>query len=400
MTALILNRRRLLSGTAGLALATFAGGLAIAAPAGDRKFVFIILRGAMDGLAAVAPYADSNYRAARGGLALSPPGEPDGVLPIADGFGLHPRLAFLGESWRAGELAVLHAAATPYRDRSHFDGQDVLESGADHVFASQVGWLNRAVGLLPAAGRTPAVAVGASVPLVLRGPAPVSSWAPSVEPAARADTIMRLTDLYAGDPLLSAALARAVETEGLVGKDGPGKSGAAAGAAAYRTLAVAAARLLSAPNGPAAAVISLDGWDSHANQGGAAGFIANRLQGLDAALRALKEGMGPQWANTVVVVATEFGRTVAQNGTGGTDHGSGGVALALGGAVKGGRLLGEWPTLAPASLYQGRDLAPANDVRGLFAAVLRDHWGLDSGEITRKVFAGASGLRIPDRLIA
>lgn len=402
MTQFLLDRRRLLAGAAGLVLATAGGRLALAAAAGQRKFVFVILRGAMDGLAAVAPYADPNYRAARGRLALGAPGETGGVLPIADGFGLHPQLTFLHESWKAGELAVLHAAASPYRERSHFDGQDVLESGAGRVFATQEGWLNRAVGLLPASGKTAAVAVGGTVPLVLRGPAPVSSWAPSVAPAAQEDTLIRLTDLYAGDALLSPALAHAVETQGIIGQgaDGMRMGGGRNAVAGYRILASAAAKLLVAPNGPAAAVISLDGWDTHAAQGSTAGALSFRLQGLDTALRTLKEGLGPQWKDTVVVVATEFGRTVAENGTGGTDHGTGGVALALGGAVKGGRMIGDWPTLAPAALYQGRDLAPANDVRGLFATVLRDHWGLDRGELTRKVFADAAGLKLHDGLIA
>lgn len=402
MMPLLLDRRRLIAGAAGLVLATAGGRLALAAAAGQRKFVFVILRGAMDGLAAVAPYADSNYRAARGRLALGAPGEAGGVLPIAGGFGLHPQLTFLHESWKGRELAVLHAAASPYRERSHFDGQDVLESGAGRVFATEEGWLNRAIGLLPTWGKAAAVAVGGTAPLVLRGPAPVSSWAPSVAPPAQADTLTRLTDLYAGDALLSPALAQAVETQGVVGQgaDGMRMGGGRNAVAGYRILASAAAKLLVAPNGPAAAVISLDGWDTHAAQGSTAGALSFRLQGLDTALRALKDGLGPQWKDTVVVVATEFGRTVAENGTGGTDHGTGGVALALGGAVKGGRMIGDWPTLAPAALYQGRDLAPANDVRGLFAAVLRDHWGLDRGALTRKVFPDASGLTLHDGLIA
>lgn len=398
----ILDRRRLLAAAAGLTLAAAGGRPSQAAPTGERKFVFIILRGAMDGLAAVAPYGDPNYRAARGPLALGAPGEAGGVLPIADGFGLHPKLGFLHERWRAGEMVVMHAAATPYRERSHFDGQDVLESGAGQVFAAADGWLNRAAALLPTPpGRIAATAVGETLPLVLRGAAPVSSWAPSRAPAPQEDTIMRLTDLYAGDPLLAPAFAHAVETQALVGR---GDAGAPGGrrdpAAAYRVLAEAAARLLAAPQGPAAAVISLEGWDTHAAQGAAEGVLAARLTGLDVALRTLKEGLGPAWSKTVVVAATEFGRTVAVNGTRGTDHGTGGIAFAVGGAVKGGRIIGDWPTLAPARLYQNRDLAPANDVRGLFATVLRDHWGLDRGDLSGKVFRQAQGLKLYDGLIA
>jgi uncharacterized protein (DUF1501 family) len=405
MIQISLDRRRLLAGAGALAVATSCGQLALAAAAGERKFVLVILRGAMDGLSAVSPYEDPNYHAARSKLALAPPGEPGGVLKTADGFGLHPKLVFMKDRWDAGQLAILHAAASPYRDRSHFDGQDVLETGAARVFGASDGWLNRAVACLPAGGRSTAVGIGGSVPLVLRGKAQVSSWAPSVAPAPLSDTVNRLTELYGGDPLLSPILAQAVQTDALVATGdsaamGGGGAGRAAGMGAYKVLASAAASLLTAPGGPAGAVISLDGWDTHAGQGAEAGILAIRLQGLDATLQTLKEDLGDQWSNTVVVVATEFGRTVAMNGTGGTDHGTGSVAFALGGAVKGGRMLGNWPTLAPAALLDNRDLAPANDVRSLFAAVLRDHWGLARSDLTGKVFADSPQLRAIDGLVA
>jgi uncharacterized protein (DUF1501 family) len=404
MIQISLDRRRLLMGAGALAIATSCGQLAFAAAAGERKFVLIILRGAMDGLSAVSPYEDPNYHAARGGLALAPPGEPDGVLKTADGFGLHPKLVFMKDRWDAGQLAILHAAASPYRDRSHFDGQDVLETGAARVFGASDGWMNRAVACLPSGASSTAVAIGGSVPLVLRGRAQVSSWAPSVAPVPLSDTINRLTELYGGDPLLSPILAQAVQTDALVGAgDGTmmgGGAGRAAGLGAYKVLATAAAKLLTAPGGPAGAVISLDGWDTHAGQGAETGILAVRLQGLDTTLQTLKEGLGDQWSNTVVVVATEFGRTVAMNGTGGTDHGTGSVAFALGGAVKGGRMLGNWPTLATGALLDNRDLAPANDVRSLFAAVLRDHWGLARSDLAGKVFADSPQLRPIDGLVA
>jgi uncharacterized protein (DUF1501 family) len=358
---------------------------AIASAPGARKLVLVILRGAMDGLAAVAPLSDPRYNALRGRLAL----HANQTLALSEGFALHPRLAFLKQSWDARELAILHAAATPYRERSHFDGQDVLENGGARAFAAQDGWLNRALALTPGAR---GLAIADTVPLVLRGAAPASSWAPSVAPDASADTLMRLADLYTGDALLGPALAEALRTQTVVNETGAGDMAPNArgrlGPAAYRAVAEPAARLLSAPDGPACAVLAFDGWDTHANQGAEDGLLALRLQGLDAALRALKDGLGAHWANTMVLVATEFGRTVAVNGTGGTDHGAGGVAFALGGGVRGGRFIGDWPTLA--SLHEGRDLTPANDLRAFFAAALRDHWGLDRADLAARVFPGGA----------
>jgi uncharacterized protein (DUF1501 family) len=299
------------------------------------------------------------------------------------------------ERWVAGELAILHACASPYRERSHFDAQDVLESGGQRVFEVSDGWLNRALAALPPGVRGEGLAIANTIPLVLRGSAPTSSWAPSVAPAASADTLARLVDLYADDQMLAPILAQAIETDALAGDQN--MAGAASrrgrtGPAAYRPLAEAAARLMIAPNGPTAAVLSFDGWDTHANQGGATGQLATKLAGLDAALRTLKDGLGPVWSKTAVVIATEFGRTVAENGTGGTDHGTGGAAFVLGGAVQGGRMLGDWPGLARSALFEKRDLAPVNDVRELFMAVLSQHWGLERGVLTSQVFPGAPPL--------
>jgi uncharacterized protein (DUF1501 family) len=393
MTKLNLHRRSLLGAGSALMLSALGAHAAVAQTRGDRKLVLVILRGAMDGLAAVAPLADPRYASLRGRLALN----SSAALALSDGFALHPRLTFLKQSWDARELAIMHAAATPYRERSHFDGQDVLESGGARVFAADDGWLNRALALTPGAR---GLAIADTVPLVLRGQAPTSSWAPSLAQDASADTLMRLGDLYAGDTLLAPALAEALRTQAIVEEAGAADMSGArprrAGGAAYRGVAEPAARLLSAPDGPACAVLSFDGWDTHANQGAGEGLLAARLGGLDEALRTLKDGLGPTWRNTVVIVASEFGRTVAVNGSGGTDHGTGGVAFALGGAVRGGRMVGDWPTLA--ALHEGRDLAPANDMRGLFMAALRDHWGLNRAALNNTVFPG--GVRAVGDLIA
>lgn len=396
MTLPLMTRRAALLAGGAMILAGSAGGLTISRQYGDRKFVLVILRGALDGLAAVAPYGDPHYRGARGRLALPSPGEVGGVLPLTEGFGLHPNLAFFHEQWRGGELAIIPACASPYRDRSHFDAQDVLETGAAEVFGASEGWLGRALTVLPPDLKREAVAISGSLPLVLRGSALATSWAPSFAPSASDDTLGRLMDLYAGDALLGPALASAIETNaianasGMEGLDGKGRR---IGPGAYKGLADAAARLLSAEGGPAAAVLSFEGWDTHANQGGANGQLAQRLAGLDAALRALKEGLGAHWAKTVVAVVTEFGRTVSENGTGGTDHGTGSAAFLLGGAVSGGKFGGDWPGLAPKALFEGRDLAPANDIRSVFMAILQDHWGLAGDLLGRSVFPDATGVR-------
>ena len=382
------NRRTLITnGLSGLSLAML-GGTASFAQSGTAApgiFVFILLRGAMDGLAAIVPYADPNYAGARGSLAIAGPGGPQGALPLTEGFGLHPKLTGLHALWRAKQLSFMHAAASPYRDRSHFDGQDVLESGASRLFGNETGWLNRALALLPAGPQREGVAIGRTIPLVLRGSSKATSWAPPLAPESDTDTLNRLMDLYAYDPLLGPALTMAIETDKIADQSNmtAGNTGRG-GVGGYAPLASAAARILSAPGGPAAAVLSFEGWDTHAQQGGAEGSLANRLASLDAAIDALKTGLGPKWDQTTVVVATEFGRTVRVNGTGGTDHGTGGAAMILGGGYAGGRMLGDWPGLA--RLYQDRDLTPANDVRALFTAGLASAWRLNPDVIKARVF--------------
>ncbi|MEQ1930918.1 MAG: DUF1501 domain-containing protein [Parvularculaceae bacterium] len=393
-----ITRRAALSVGGGLVLTAAGAGAAFSAAARDRKFVLVILRGALDGLAAVPAFGDPNYASLRGRLALPPPGAAGGVLPLDATFGLHPRLSFLHEEWKAGALAVMHAASSPYRERSHFDGQDVLESGGAAVFALNDGWLNRALAASPP---RKAVAIASALPLVLRGPGPASSYAPSFARPANEDTIVRLMDLYAEDALLGPALASAVETQEIAaasGMENGAKTGNPRAEGEWPGLARAAAKLLAAPEGPAAAVLAFDGWDTHANQGAAEGLLANRLAGLDASLKALKESLGAIYAQTVIVVATEFGRTVAVNGTNGTDHGTGGAAFVLGGPVKGGRILGDWPGLS--ALHQSRDIQPANDLRALFAAVLEEHWGVGKSAMASKVFPGAGATRISGLLKA
>jgi uncharacterized protein (DUF1501 family) len=380
-----------------------------AAPAStDARFVFIIQRGALDGLSAVPPYADPDYARLREQLAIGAPGTTDGALPLDGHFGLNPGLSFVHEAYAAHEALIFHAVATPYRERSHFDGQDVLESGLTQPHASQVGWLNRAVAGLPPSGTHGAelgIALGQNVPLVLRGPAPISSWSPSKLPEIDDDTLQRIADRYASDPLLSQRLAEALAadhiasestgtmTDSMQGMSTAGANGADAGAAAaranagrYLEIAQRAGSFLARDDGPAVAVFDTTGWDTHFNEGGGQGQLRQRLAGLDTALRALKESLGPAWSRTAVLIATEFGRTAAANGTRGTDHGTATSALLLGGAVQGGRVVCNWPGLSAGELYQGRDLRATLDLRSIIKSVLHDHLHIDGHTLEAEVF--------------
>lgn len=395
---------------------------AFAAPAvGDARFVFIILRGALDGLSAVPPYGDPDYARLREQLAIGAPGTADGALALDAHFGLNPGLSFVHESYGAGEALIVHAVATPYRERSHFDGQDVLESGLARPHASQVGWLNRAVSGLPAGGAHGAqlgVALGQNVPLVLRGPAPIASWSPSKLPDIDDDTLQRIADRYASDALLSQRLRDALMSNRIAAEsaDEPtqdmatgtatgGTTGAAmmaprAGGARYLETVRTAAGFLKREDGPAVAVFDTTGWDTHFNEGGARGQLTQRLGALDGALRTLKESLGLTWSRTVVLVATEFGRTAAANGTRGTDHGTGAAALLLGGAVRGGRVLCDWPGLSARALYQGRDLKATLDLRSVIKTVLRDHLQIRERTLDAQVFPDASVPYAPDLIRA
>jgi uncharacterized protein (DUF1501 family) len=362
--------------------------LSLAAAPGDRRFVLVILRGGLDGLAAAPPWAERDYRGARRDLALPPPGG-DGVVDLDGTFGLHPALAPLAPLYRAGELAVLHAVATPYRDRSHFDGQDVLENGGAKVGQLRDGWLNRA--LVALGKQAPAgLAFGRAVPLVLRGPVAVGSWVPSALPDASEEFLTRVASLYAADPLLARALEQGLRTRAMASgalSEEDRMAGRSAGRIAELTqIAKVAGEMLARADGPRIAALEASGWDTHAQQGTERGPLANYLGGLADAMGQLRQGLGQAWSRTVVLVVSEFGRTVTPNGTGGTDHGTGGAAFLLGGAVKGGRVIADWPGLAPDKLHQGRDLRPTTDLRGVFKTVLGEHLGVDRGALDRAVF--------------
>jgi uncharacterized protein (DUF1501 family) len=345
------------------------------------------LRGAADGLAIAAPYGDAHYASMRGELALQPPGGEQGLLKLDGLFGLHPSLAATHESFRAGDALIVHAVASPYRERSHFDGQDLLENGASRVAALRDGWLNRA--LAPIGGRsTHAIALAQNTPLVLRGDNAVTSWAPSRLPDADDSTLRRLQDLYADDDFFASRLEQALTSQDIASGMGDVDNQRRRGneAQQFGELMSAAARFLTAVDGPNIAVVELGGWDTHANQGTTQGSLANRLAALDRGIANLRDGLGSAWENSVVAVVTEFGRTVRVNGTRGTDHGTATAAILAGGAVKGGKVLADWPGLATKDLFEGRDLRPTIDIRSLFKSVLLEHLRVPTGFVEDTVF--------------
>ena len=368
----------------------------------DPRFLTIILRGALDGLATVAPVGDPDWLALRGDNALA----LDGKLPalkLDEFFALNPAMPNLHRMFEAKEAIVVHASATPYRERSHFDGQDLLESGLPKPGASDSGWLNRALTGLAPAGRvdprgSKLFAVGPVTPLVVRGPAPVLSWSPQRVMPASEDTVQRLLALYrdcdaklAGVLEDNSKLVAGIEQPGSGQK--PGAPGPGQVPAYFSEAAGTAAKFLSKPDGPRVGALALDGWDTHFNEGIAQGRLSQLLGALDEALAAIKTNMGPAWRETIVALATEFGRAARINGTEGTDHGTATVAILVGGALKGGRVIADWPGLKPANLYQDRDLKPTTDLRAVLKGVLRDHLRADEKALAQTVFPGSEPVK-------
>ncbi|MFN3434957.1 MAG: DUF1501 domain-containing protein [Sphingomonas sp.] len=369
-----MDRRSFLRGAGTLGvLGGFAPRLAFAKAATARRFVFIIQRGAADGLGIVGPVGDPAFVGARGDLAA----DVAAGTKLDAMFALHPALATTAGLYRQGQALFAHAVASPYRDRSHFDGQNVLETGGASAYQLRDGWMNRLLGLVPNEDAH-AIAVAATVPMALRGRREVASYAPSELPQASDDLLARVTQLYQGDAQLHAlwdeALATRQLTGDLVDKDA-------------RNTGALAARLLRPANGARIATIETGGWDTHAGQ---RGRLATQLKALDGMIAALQAGLGPVWDDTLVLVATEFGRTVAVNGTGGTDHGTGTATMLLGGAVKGGRVMADWPGLAPANLYEARDLRPTMPLDALIGGAVAEHFAVDPARAMAALFPASA----------
>lgn len=375
-----LSRRGLLSLGGGLGLTFLAAPALAATPAGRRKLVVIVCRGAMDGLSVAPPIGDRDYLGLRGSIAIP----ADQALKLDGDFGLHPKLANLYALAQAGQARLAPAVAIPQRIRSHFEAQDLLESGGERLYGTTTGWLNRALAASTPDRKVAAIAIGAQEPLILRGSAPVQSWSPGGR--ARPDlarVTTTLQDLYKADPVLSLALASGLQTEAAANAF---DSGQPLQARDPNADSVTAGRFLAAEGGPSIAVLSLAGFDTHAGQGGVNGQLANRLKALDDVIGGLKTGLGPAWSDSVVIAVTEFGRTARVNGTNGTDHGTASTMILAGGALKRGGIVGDWPTLQSAKLFENRDLAPTLDVRQVFKAALQDHLGVDRRALETSVF--------------
>ena len=351
--------------------------MALATVPGDRRFIFIIQRGAADGLNIVVPYGDPEYASLRREIAI----DPATAIKLDGHFALNPAMPEGGKMFAAGQALFVHATASPYRDRSHFDGQNVLETGGTSPYAQRDGWMNRLVGLMPRA-KDEAIAFAATVPPALRGPADVTSFAPSALPQPTDDLLARVGRMYQSDRQLHPMWDQALAARDMAAGQAPGQK--------PEDLGRLAASFLAKPNGPRIAMLETGGWDTHT---GEQFRLTAQLKALDTMLAALRDNLGPVWEQTAVLVATEFGRTAAVNGTGGTDHGTASAAMLFGGAVKGGRVVADWPGLSQANLYEARDLKPTIGLDALIAGVAAESFGIDPQRTGKVLFPAADFAR-------
>lgn len=384
----MLDRRHFLYGSAAASLALLPGA-AVARAETDRRLVIIIQRGAQDGLHALPPYAERSYYDGRPRISVPPPGSEGGALKLDGSFGLHPSLSGLHTLYQEGELIVAPAVATRYRSRSHFDAQNLLENGSSEPFGASTGFLNRALVSLGASGDRTAVTVGLAAPLILQGPANTRTFAPSETALLSSDFVSRLQTAYSGDPVLSGAFESAIADSRMISLKPQEARSINRGKNIAHTSHVIGT-LLRRKDGPRIAVLESNGWDTHDG----INFRSRKLfADLDASIIALKKALGPVWNKTVVVTLSEFGRTARENGSKGTDHGTGGTTFLAGGAVRGGRIIGDWPGTRDSDLFMGRDLYPANSTEGLLKGVLHDQLSVTEAALETRVFPGSKALQ-------
>ncbi|MGI9887467.1 DUF1501 domain-containing protein [Vibrio chagasii] len=372
-----MNRRQFMGMAAAVGVSAMLPFPSFAKTRSDNIFVWISLRGAMDGLNVVVPHADPDYADLRPNIGL----KPNQLLKLDSFFGLHPSLKSCHQWYENKELSFVHACSTAYRERSHFDGQKILENGTSDPFYT-VGWLNRLLTL--SSEQYDGIAIDSGLPLIMQGESTVASWYPNRLKTRDKQTEL-LEELFQSDQMLSANFESVMKIDELVGDQGVGKQ--------FKSLMSKTGDILSAENGPNIAALELGGWDTHANQGSVNGRLSNQLKTLDEGLAALKESLGSRWNNTVIIAASEFGRTAKENGTKGTDHGTGNVMLVAGGAMvnkesglsssdaSGGQVIASWPGLSPKDLYQGRDLKPTTDMRGVIKGVLGEHLSINTEQL-------------------
>lgn len=395
-SCLAITRRGTLLGLAAIGAGHARIAFAEPAPAGgmagdNRRFAVVLLRGALDGLSAVTPYGDKDLASLRGELLPPPPGQDDGLLDLGGFYGLHPALRGMHGLYAAGELLIVHAVAGPYRSRSHFQAQDYMESGAEERMSS--GWLNRVLSALPGGlpqdAAQPAVALRVTVPLLLRGPINVATYAAPVFLPLDLDLYRRIAAINRADPVTGPAIAEALRERGFDQGAISDAGQRPADSDAFTYLAGSAGELMRAPYGPRVAALELEGWDTHSGQ---PTRLAAALRQLDVGLVALKAALGDDaWRQTCVLIITEFGRTVRANGTRGTDHGTATCAFVAGGAVAGGSVRANWPGLSSANLFEDRDLQPTLDLRSVAKGLLAGHLGLDETEMA-SVFPGSEAV--------
>ena len=408
------TRRDLLLGSGALFAWAYLPGRA-RAEGRDPRFLAIVLRGALDGLAVVAPVGDPDWLKLRGDKGLALDGQTP-ALPLDGVFALNPAMPHLHRLYQTGQATIVHAVATPYRERSHFDGQDVLEGGYPAPGRIDAGWLNRALAAFEPGERADvrgreAFAVGPIAPLIVRGAAPVLSWVPPRLPPVGDETTTRLLELYHHtDPALARALEERIGLAAIARAGGMTSEPANDPPAAqiggieqvrkyFAETAGAAAKFLARAEGPRIGALALDGWDTHVNEGAVKGRLANLLSALDGAIAEIETNMGDAWRETVVALITEFGRTARINGNDGTDHGTATVAILAGGALKGGRVITEWPGLKDSDLYEQRDLRATTDLRAVSKGLLRDHLRVDDRVLETEVFPDSAAVRpMPDLL--
>lgn len=398
MTSFI-TRRQFIMGSAGTGLMLMvAPGMILARAHTDERLVVVILRGGMDGLAAVVPYGDPDYQSLRGDLAIS----ADNILKLDNRFGLHPMLSPLHKMFQNKELAVIQAVASPYRERSHFDAQNILELGSEKAHSLPSGWLNRVISALGQKNGKLGLALGQSIPQMMRGAAQVGSWAPSVLPGSGQDFMSLVSMMYENDSGLRQAYHEGVrlqdEASDALHMDPRKDTRQSRSSQAFVTMAKMAGQWLAKPEGARIATLELEGWDTHIQQGTEGGRLANNFDLLARGIDEMKTAIGPAWSKTTVVIVTEFGRTAKPNGNNGTDHGTGGVMMLAGGAVKGG-VYGDWPGISTGRLYEGRDLMPTTDIRSVMKGVLNDLYGLSPSSLNNDIYPGSGSVSMMRGLI-
>ncbi|MFC4298674.1 DUF1501 domain-containing protein [Castellaniella hirudinis] len=387
----MLMRRQFLAGSAlGAASLLLWPRLTFAATGSSTRFLFVLLRGGLDGLEAVPPYGDPGYQTIRGALALSPSADKP-AHRLDDVFALHPSFNFAADLYQHGQFMPVVAAAPPYWGRSHFQAQNCVENGTARPDGTQTGWLNRCIAGIPGVD---GLACAAVMPLAMRGAAKVETWSPPLSTSVNPILLQRLQPLYAADTRLAPLFERAIAQQDGSSEPAPGMS-ARPGDKSRRkdglpVLMGAAGNFMGKTNGPRIAFVEDDGWDTHANE---AAILTRKLAELDAGLQAFHQSIGPMWDRTILIIATEFGRTAHVNGTGGTDHGTGGSMFLAGGALDGGRVAGNWPGIGPSELYQNRDVHATTDFRSVFKGVLAAHLGVPESRLESTVFPDSAAAR-------